>query len=880
MKRKKWLVRATLVLLVLVAADFAADGVLRISRVKRAITARLETAFGRPVEVDRYDLRLFPRPALEARGMNVGEDPAFGYEYFLRAERATFGLRWSGLLRGRFEFGTFSFTRPSLNLVRDSSGRWNLDRWLPPARRGGGASASSSSAVVGPLPLPAAPVRLDWVEFDDGRINFKKEDDKLPFAFTGLSGKVGQIAPGRWTLSLEARPWRSGTVLQAAGTLFVRGDIAGTSARLQPAEIRLHWAEASLADLARLVFGEDFGLRGAVTVDGVARSGGGEWTFHVEGRARRIHRWDLTERPENPSVNLLCDGRWNMVLNEVRIAPISLEAPHSNARGEAFYSLGTPSSLEIQVSFAGIQAADILAWYRGFHAGVAEELSAEGYLSGAATLKGWPLRLQDTSFSSRGGTLRVPGLKQPVRMGAIEGRRTRKRLTLEPFSITLGTSPRADLAALTKNVALVREGGRSTLMPPNTAVAAGTHDLDSHSGWLSFEGRVDRAENVLAVAAAFGRPLERGWEGKGAATGALRWAWLGSPRNAKLSGHLDLSKAELEVAGLNLPVAVNEAQLIWTDGKRGARITSIRAFGAEWSGDIEEDGQLPAKGAPESAPGWRFKLHADHVDAAEFDRWTGPRARPGWLDGLLQSLLGNAPQAAKGKVSGSELIRRIRAEGEIRADELKVERLLLRNVKAKAALHALHLVVPEATAEYAGGTIRGKLDADFSPKPHYAVDARLERVQIAELLAAEGPPDGPRGPWEGQAWGELHLTTEGVGREELLRGLEGRGRVKMRGVSLRGWDVSASFRKGSPQDGASLWPAGEGEFSIRQGAVAFRPLRLSSGSEKTFLRGTVSFAGSADLELGAAPEKKRPSARVLKITGPIEFPKVSMGRAN
>src|SRR5882762_10626312 len=83
----------------------------------------------------------------------------------------------------------------------------------------------------------------------DGRINFKTGDDKLPFAFTNVSGSVEQISLGRWQLQLEAQPWRSGVSLQSAGTIRVLGDVAGTSTRLQPAQITLHWSDASLADV-------------------------------------------------------------------------------------------------------------------------------------------------------------------------------------------------------------------------------------------------------------------------------------------------------------------------------------------------------------------------------------------------------------------------------------------------------------------------------------------------------------------------------------------------------------------------------------------------------------------------------------------------------
>jgi len=115
-------------LLALAAGNFAASRAMRTGRVHRYLTARLESAFGRTVEVGQFDLRLSPSLRIEAQSVTVGEDPAFGHEYFLRAERVTAGLRWTGLLRGRFELNTFSFTRPSVTLVRNGEGRWNLER--------------------------------------------------------------------------------------------------------------------------------------------------------------------------------------------------------------------------------------------------------------------------------------------------------------------------------------------------------------------------------------------------------------------------------------------------------------------------------------------------------------------------------------------------------------------------------------------------------------------------------------------------------------------------------------------------------------------------------------------------------------------------------
>src|SRR5271156_1363656 len=266
---RKWLKLAMTVLALVVVAQVAAGVLVRTALVHAYLVAHLERAFGRDVVVRQFDAQVFPSLRLDANGVTVGEDPAFGNEYFLRAEKLSAGLRWMGLLRGHFEFGTLSLTRPSLILVRSGQGRWNLEDWLPPAK----SEDARTERIYGPPSAVGAVNRLQRIEFEDGRVNFKIGLDKKALAFIGVTGSVEQVSAGRWQLQLEAQPWRSGVALQSAGILRVRGDVAGTSARLQPARVEVHWTEASLADLLRLFRGQDYGERGSFAVDVTAQSG-------------------------------------------------------------------------------------------------------------------------------------------------------------------------------------------------------------------------------------------------------------------------------------------------------------------------------------------------------------------------------------------------------------------------------------------------------------------------------------------------------------------------------------------------------------------------------------------------------------------------------
>src|SRR5881392_263183 len=354
-KLQKWWKLALAIVSTVIALQVGVSLLVRTHRGHAYLVAHLERAFGRQVEVEGFDARILPSPQLDANGVTVGEDPTFSHEYFLRAENLSANLRLMGLLRGHFEFGTLSLNKPSLILVRNSQGRWNLEKWLPPAKT----IPSQNARVYGPA-SPVAPVnRLEKIEFDEGRINFKTGDDKLPFAFTGVSGSVEQILPGRWQLQLAAQPWRSGVSLQSAGTIKVLGDVAGTSTRLQPAEITLHWSDASMADVFRLFRGQDYGLRGVFALDARAKSGlakedgPGDWRFTVEGRAVQMHRWDLTERSDNPRLNVSVKGRWNVGAGTVVGEEIAVEGTRSNLRGMFRLVGGSTPSVELRLDSMG-----------------------------------------------------------------------------------------------------------------------------------------------------------------------------------------------------------------------------------------------------------------------------------------------------------------------------------------------------------------------------------------------------------------------------------------------------------------------------------------------------------------------------------------------
>src|ERR1700722_8159916 len=414
------------------------------TRLQQRITGRLQAVFGRPVEVGGDDLNLWGGPTLEDQSGVFAEDPRFGHEYFLRAEAVTVRLRWQSLLRGHMELGTVSLTKPSLNLVRNSAGDWNLAEWLP---RPSVAALSSASPNPNASRPPSQPgVRFTRLEVDSGRINFKRSDEKIPFAFIAVNGYVEPDGPARCRVTLQATPTRAALVLQTPGTIYLSGSLGGTSSRLRPAVLDLAWGEASVSDVLRLFRGYDFGVRGNVAAVVHAETQGDVWTLQARSQLRELHRWDLALRPDNPAFDINARMMLSPLASSVAITDATIEAPASFARATANFdwtdsadrSSVSSKSNRIEITQSEIDLKDALAWLRGFHPDVASDVSVSGTANTTANFEGWPPRLANATATIKTAELTGPRLRVPARVSQFRLHYDPSGISLAPASIVFG----------------------------------------------------------------------------------------------------------------------------------------------------------------------------------------------------------------------------------------------------------------------------------------------------------------------------------------------------------------------------------------------------------------------------------------------------------
>jgi hypothetical protein len=832
---------------------------IRHTHLQRKITARLQSAFGRPVEVGSYDFSLWGWPTLRAQSVTVAEDPRFGYEYFLRTDTLTMRLRWRGLIRGRLEFGTLALARPSLNLVRESGGDWNLAEWLP---RPVSPQTPSGAAPVGPPAPPSSPLRFTRIQVAAGRINFKRGAEKLPFAFTAVTGYVEPDGAGRWRLDLEAVPLRAAVNLQQAGTLHLSGLVGGTSSRLRPAALDLSWADASISDVLRLARGYDYGVRGFLGVTLNAHAEGDSWIINARTGLRQLHRWDLPSRADNPAVNLSGNLKWNPATSALVFDDISIEGPHSNARARGAISWSpirvrsedSNSPLHIELRSSEVDLSDLLAWFRAFHSGVADDVAVHGSAKLAAAVRGWPWQLGDATLELSDAELSSPRLRVPVSLRATRIHYDQRGVFFTPIALRFGAE-NGPFAGF-----VIADGGTS-----EQAIKGASN--------LRLVGRITQIRDVVATAGALGWNVSRGWDVGGSA--AFEFLWLGSPYpwRAEPRGTIEWGGeapgGSLAAPFLNLPVEHVRASYAVRPGVQGIEIRSADAFGGHWKGNV-------AHAVPNRD--WQFNLTAEHLAAADLDRWLNPRWRnnQSFFARVLPFFNSSAPSTIAPE--------NLRARGNISVEQFTLAPFVLHRLEGDLSFDGRRLQVMGARAEFYGGDLTGTFEAQLNPLPAYHVVLNYAHVDLAAFSAASAPLANL---FSGSAAGQISLTAAGSARSDLLASLACQGAAHVAGAELHNLTS-----KDSPLAAFLPGPRGtfrdaSASFTCSNSKIEFQEVSLLAPNAELNGSGSLTFSRALDFRLGVfsapgaanIPKPPRAPVEAFHLTGPLAKPIITRATA-
>jgi hypothetical protein len=804
-------------------------------RLRTRIVHSISLALGRQVDVASVTLRLLPRPGFELQNFVVHDDPAFSAEPMLRADQVTAALRISSLFRGRIEIARLSLTEPSLNLVRNSDGHWNLEGLLERAAKTPIAPTSKGRTEARP--------GFPYIEADRGRINFKFGQEKKPYALTDADFGLWQDSENAWGMRLKAQPVRTDFNLSDTGLLTVSGTWQRAAAlRVTPLQFSLLWERAQLGQASKLLYGNDQGWRGTIEFSATLRGTPGDLVFGTEASVEDFRRYDI---PGGGTLRLgaNCSGRYstaNQLLSQLACrAPVGDGAITVDGSIAGFP--GVPAyDLAIAVQEVPIEA--LAGFARHAKKDIPSDLVATGRLeanikyvrsesSGPAVWTGsgktLGFRLSSNSTKTALAFDKIPfaisgqeGSSLPARMVHVQAQ---TGMAQAPFEARLDVGP--------FNLALGR---------PSPVVTKGWISYSGYSLALQGDAQVQR---LLQLARTIGIPAST-LTADGVARVDLQIAgdWAGF-KAASTTGRVQLHSIRAPVNGLSVPLEIASADLLLEHDEIKVQNVTASLAKTAWHGSLSVPRQCLVPG---QCP-VRFDLRADEVATDQLGQILNPQsAERAWY------------QFASSSTPGIPYLRTLHAAGKLTADRLLIHKLVATGVSVNAALEAGKLQLSDLRGNLLGGRHEGDWKADFTVKPpKYTGSGTLEHAALGQL--ADAMHDG----WiSGSATANYQVAASGWSAADLLTSASASLQVEAQDARL-----PHIVRVNAP--GPLQVHHFAGRFLIRNGKLEIQNGKVETANGNYQVSGTASFNRNLDMKLS------REGGRGFSITGTLTEPHVS-----
>ena len=766
------------------------------------IAAALSRELGRPVRTGRIHLKLLGGPGFEIENVVVGEDPRFGIEPFARMEvlQATVGLR--SLWEDRMQFSTLIFVRPSLNIVRNEEGHWNLESL---GESLGAASGSADSSIVDARADAADEERdfpsLPQIRVDSGRINFKSGNQKKVYFIDALDlDLLPPASAGKpWKLWFEGTPNRTdfphhpvSRVRAEAefGPLDFASEIQAETGT--PLRLELAAENALLGDLLRVFTGNDYGLHGALDLR--CRLTGTTSLLRLTGEAdvQDLHRWDLLPPPFASTLRAEITGILDVDEESLQLTSVAVPLAEGAVviQGKMDRLLHDPAP-DWSAQFREVPLASIVELARHFTTGLDTQFLAEGLVNGRLYMER-SARSWVGSLSLTEGLLGKQGTGQVARLADFRAVFEGKTGRTEPITARL------------------EQGG--------TIEAAVRWDLEKWETATELHGEAIPVDSFLQWARAFGSR----WSQADLAGGNLSLqigVATAAGKPPRLTGWAELSAAELKSAAVNRPVQISSVRMEFHPGQFRAGPFIAVLGGMELQGTFLAKPAVAAKPALPNGDNRlevEFDVQAAGIDIAELDQLLNPRHRPGTFFGF-----------GSGRNSSSSFFDGLAARGRLRADRVGLGGAGIDNFEADVEFQNRLLTIERFSGVFAGGTQAGSAIVRFdSDSPVFQIESRYANLvldQLTEASAAWG------GYFSGKLNGSLYLESSGDNLNEILDRLEGSGEATGRSLAILGLDLTGAP---SPADSnpATEFASLSASFHIGGREVLLKELRAVTAS--------------------------------------------------
>jgi len=687
------------------------------NRMKGRITRSISVELQRPVDIKAVSLRMLPTPGFDLENFVLYDDQSFGAEPMVQASEVTATLRVTSLLHGRIEVARLDLTEPSINLVRDDDGRWNLESLLERAAKNPLAPTTSHAG--------GSRTSFPYVEADSARINLKLGQEKKSYALTEADFSFWQDGEDAWGMRLKAKPMRTDFNVTDTGLLKVNGTWQRASnLRDTPLQFNIQWSDAQLGQVTKLIYGEDKGWRGAVRLSALLTGTPADLTIAGDSSVQDFRRYDiLAADPVRLQAN--CTGHYSTA--EKNFSNLVCRAPVGEGAVTLAGSINSIPGLrgyDLTFMARDIPVKSVAGFIACTKKDMPQDLAAEGVVNAT-------LRMQRASDGNG-----------PVWTGGGEALAFKLSSKVNDTTLSMSRIP----------FAVSDEENRIEVGPLSVPVGrpAIAHGWISTKGYgLNIQGDA-QVNKLLQLARTVGLRTPQV-----AADGAVKldlqiagvWSGFHPP---VVTGKAILHSVRGEVRGLGAPVEISSATIVLTPNNTNVLFLTAALGSTVWKGAVA----LPRPCVLPDACPVHFDLRADQLSTDEISRilHSSPGKRP-WYKFLSP----NPP-------AGVPFLRSLQATGKIAVTRADIHGLAATHVSGNVEVNQGKLRISDLSGDILGGRHDGEFRASFAGKtPEYSGSGTLDRLALSQV-----------GQWMGDPWisGTADLkyeaTASGWSAEELL----------------------------------------------------------------------------------------------------------------
>jgi hypothetical protein len=808
-------------------------------QLRTRIGREISLGLGRQVEISSVSVHLLPRPGFDLQNFVVHEDPAFGVEPTLRASEVSAALRLTSLFRGRLEIARLSLTEPSINLARNSGGRWNLENLLERADQTHVAPTGKNKTEVRP--------GFPYIEASGARINFKFGQEKTPYTLTDADFSVWQDSENTWGMRLRAQPVRTDFNLSDTGTIRMQGSWQrAESLRNTPLQFLLQWDQSQLGQATTLLYGSDQGWRGTVGLSAALTGTAANLSIRASVEVDDFRRYDLDGGgPLRLAAN--CSAHYAPL--DHAFSTLSCRAPVAGG----FVALeggvsGVNNSLTYDLHFAArvVPMQSLVAFARHTKKNIPVDLAATGTLDAAFQFQreNGP-RGSHTTWSGQGET-RDFGISSVITGTDLFPDKI-------PFSVSAGTPLGSRILSHNPPVwAHIAAGPHLEVGPFKLSLGRPAPAVVNAraSRWeygLSIQGEAG-IRRLLQLARSVGLPAAQP-NADGIAKIDLQstGSWSAFSPVTTL-GQAQLRSVHAEIRGLNQPLEIASANVVLLPS--GVEVNDVTASlaGSSWRGSLT----LPRQCGVPAECLVRFNLHADTVATDEWSDLLSAHPRSGpWYH-----LFASNPQ------TGNSYLLALHATGQLTANHIVLHKLAASQVSATLELESGILRLSDLKGVVLGGRHRGEWKADFTVKPpEYSGSGKFQDVDLEQL--GQAMHDG----WvTGTGAASYHARAAGLTASELIASADASLQVDELEGTLPHIVLDSEMGPLRMRSFTGRILLQRGKFEIAEGSLV-----APDGDYQ--VSGTASLGGVLNLKL------VRANAGGFTIVGPLTAPSVTQAAA-